>query len=154
MLKKAINSSLFLLALTLLGFGSPASATDVPEWLRNLARAAGQKTYADDVNAVILLDDHVTTVKDNGDLVRRGRRRNKDPASGGQRPGAMYWVEYNADSKVNYLRGWSITSKGQEYETKSGDVMERSVSTYEVYSDAKIKALHVPGSRRRHGGGF
>ncbi|HEV8491489.1 MAG TPA: hypothetical protein VGR76_04430, partial [Candidatus Angelobacter sp.] len=73
MLKKAINSSLFLLALTLLGFTTPASAADVPEWLRNLARQP-HKTYADDVNAVILLDDHVTMVKDNGDLVRRGRR--------------------------------------------------------------------------------
>jgi len=72
-LKKAISSSLFLFALTLLGFSSPASAADVPEWLRNLARQP-QKTYADDVNAVILLEDNVTIVKDNGDLVRRVRR--------------------------------------------------------------------------------
>jgi hypothetical protein len=47
---------------------------------------------------------------------------------------------------VNYLRGWSVTSKGQEYESKSGDVMERNVSTYEVYSDAKQKIVRVPGA--------
>jgi len=144
-LKKAINSSFFLLALTLLGFCSPASATDVPEWLRNLARQP-QKTYADDVNAVILLDDNVTFVKDNGDLVHRGRRVLRILRPEGRDRAATYWVEYNADSKVNYLRGWSITSKGQEYESKSGDIMERNVSTYEVYSDAKIKALHMPGA--------
>jgi hypothetical protein len=143
-LKKAISSSLFLLALTLLGFSSPAAATDVPEWLRNLSRKPA-KTYADDVNAVILLDDHVTVVKDNGDLVRRGRRALRILRPEG-RDAAAYWVEYNADSKVNYLRGWSITSKGQEYETKSGDVSEHSISSYEVYSDAKIKAVRVPGA--------
>ena len=145
MLKKAISSSLFLLALTLLGFSSPASATDVPEWLRNLARQP-QKNYADDVNAVILLDDNVTIVKDNGDLVRRGRRVLRILRPEGRERAATYWVEYNADSKVNYLRGWSITPKGQEYETKTSDVSEHSISTYEVYSDAKIKALRVPGA--------
>jgi hypothetical protein len=144
-LKKAISSSLFLLALTLLGFSSPASATDVPEWLRNLARQP-QKTYADDVNAVILLDDNVTIVKDNGDLVRRGRRVLRILRPEGRERAATYWVEYNADSKVNYLRGWSITPKGQEYETKTSDVSEHSISSYEVYSDAKIKALRVPGA--------
>jgi len=144
-LKKVISSSFFLLALTLLGFSLPASAADVPEWLRNLARQP-QKTYADDVNAVILLDDNVTIVKDNGDLVHRSRRVVRILRPEGRDRAATYWVEYNADSKVNYIRGWSITSKGQEYESKSGDVMERNVSTYEVYSDAKIKALHMPGA--------
>src|SRR5690242_14718937 len=136
-LKKAISSSLFLLALTLLGFGSPASAADVPEWLRNLQRQPA-RAYADDVNAVVLLDDIVTTVKDNGDLVRHARIAIRILRPEG-RGWADFPVSYNGDSKVNYLRGWSITSKGQEYETKSSDVMEQSISTYEVYSDAKIK---------------
>jgi len=98
------------------------------------------------VNAVILLEEHVTTVKDNGDIVKRGRRAVRI-----LRPEARNWagvlqVGYNGVSKVNYLRGWSITSKGQEYETKSGDVAERSISTYEVYSDAKAKMVRVPGA--------
>ena len=44
-----------------------------PEWLRYLSRQPA-KTYADDVNMVILLDDNVTTVKENGDIVQHGRR--------------------------------------------------------------------------------
>jgi len=143
-LKKAISSSLFLFALTLLGFGPSASAADVPEWLRNLQRQPA-KTYADDVNAVILLDDNVTTVKDNGDLIKHGRLVVRILRPEG-RDWADYSVHYNGDSKVNYLRGWSITSKGQEYETKSSDVMEQSTSTYEIYSDSKKKRLIVPGA--------
>ncbi len=140
-LKKAISAA-FLFGL--ITFFSPMVQAEVPEWLRALAKQPA-KTYADDVNAVVLLDDQVTTVKDNGDLVRRGRRVVRILRPEG-RDEAAYWVHYNGDSKVNYLHGWSITSKGQEYETKSGDVSEHSVSTYEVYSDAKIKALRVPGA--------
>src|SRR6478672_2370998 len=101
-LKKAINSSFFLLALTLLGFCSPASAADVPEWLRNLARQPA-KTYADDVNAVILLEDTVTTVKDNGDILRHRRLAWKILRPEGRERYSGYGISYNADTKVNYL---------------------------------------------------
>ncbi len=141
MLKKAI-SAIFLFAVSV--FVSTAAQAEVPEWLRALAKQP-PKTYADDVNAVVLLDDTVATVKDNGDLVRRGRRVVRILRPEGRNQGA-YARSYNADSKVNYLRGWSITSKGQEYETKGSDVFESNVSTYEVYSDAKIKAVRVPGT--------
>lgn len=141
MLKKAINAILLLALFICL---SGLAQAEVPEWLRNLARQPA-KTYADDVNAVILLDDNVTTVKENGDLLKRGRLvvRILRPEGRGW---ADYEVGYNNDSKVNYLHGWSITGKGQEYETKSSDVIERNVSTYEVYSDAKQKSLRVPGA--------
>jgi len=141
-LKKAINPRFFLLALTVLGSCSAASATDVPEWLRYLSKQPA-KSYADDVNAVILLDDQVTTVKENGEIVRHGRFAARILRPEG-REFAAYPVFYDSDSKVSYLRGWSITGKGQEYEAK--DVMEQTVSSYEVYSDLKVKAVRVPGA--------
>ncbi|MCU1255947.1 MAG: hypothetical protein JWM83_2246 [Candidatus Angelobacter sp.] len=141
-LKKAISPRFFLLALTVLGSCSAASATDVPEWLRYLSKQPA-KTYADDVNAVILLDDQVTTVKENGEIVRHGRFAARILRPEG-REFAAYPVFYDSDSKVSYLRGWSITGKGQEYEAK--DVMEQTVSSYEVYSDLKVKAVRVPGA--------
>src|SRR5579859_8042765 len=140
-LKKAI-SAIFLFAVSI--FVSTAAQAEVPDWLRSLARQPN-KSYADDVNAVVLLDDNVTTVRENGDLDRHGRRVVRILRPEGRNEGA-YARYYNGDSKVNYLRGWSITSKGQEYETKSSDVFESNVSTYEVYSDAKVKALRVPGT--------
>jgi len=141
-LKKTI-SAVFLFALVT--FFSGIAQAEVPEWLRALSKQP-PKTYADDVNAVVLLDDIVTTVKENGDLVRHGRRALRILRPEGRTRAAFYAREYNADSKVNYLHGWSITSKGQEYETKSGDILEHNLSTYEVYSDAKEKAVVVPGA--------
>ncbi|HET6840603.1 MAG TPA: DUF3857 domain-containing protein [Candidatus Angelobacter sp.] len=142
MLKKAI-SSLFLFILTWSLTGN--CRADAPDWMRALARQPA-RSYADDVSTVVLLDDQVTTVQDNGEIVRRGRRVVRVLRPEGRNSAAIYGLPYSRNSRVNYLRGWSITSKGQEYETKPGDVFEQSISTYEVYSDAKVKALRVPGA--------
>jgi hypothetical protein len=141
-LKKAI-SVIFLFAVSL--FVSTAAQAEVPDWLRYLAKQP-QKTYADDVNAVILLDDNVTTVKENGDIVRRNRRAVRILRPEGRENHSIMEVGYNSFTKVNYLRGWSITSKGQEYETKNSDIIERNVTTFEVYSDLKEKAVRVAGA--------
>ena len=76
MLKKAISSISLVVAFTL--FSGVANA-DVPEWLRALAKQPA-KSYADDVKFVVLMDDHVTTVKENGDLVKRVERAILRPA--------------------------------------------------------------------------
>src|SRR5579864_1640832 len=140
---KKATSAIFLLAGLVIG--AATANAEVPEWLRALAKEPA-KTYADDVNSVVLLQDQVTTVKDNGDIVKVSRRAIRILRPEGRKYGAIWGVSYNGDSKVNYLRGWSITAKGQEYETKSGDVFEQNISTYEVYSDAKVKALSIPGA--------
>jgi len=141
-LKKVINPALFFILLSLLGVSRAAYATNAPEWLRSLSRQPA-KTYADDVNAVILLRERTTTVKDDGEIIEHGRYAVKILRPEG-RDLATYSVGYDSDSKVTYLHGWSITSKGEEYETK--DTLEQSVSSYEVYSDVKVKKVHVPGA--------
>lgn len=141
MLRK-ISVNLFFAGLLVV---SVTASAEVPEWLRTVARQP-VKSYADDVDFVVLLQDHVTTVKDNGDIVKVSRRAVKILRPEGRKFASVWGVPYNGDSKVNYLRGWSITAKGQEYETKSSDVMEQSLTSYEVYSDAKVKALRIPGA--------
>jgi len=141
-LKKAISAAFFF---ALFSFSNGFVQAEVPEWLRSLSRQPA-KTYADDVNAVVLLDDNVTTVKDNGDIVRRGRRVLRILRPEGRNQASLMELGYNSFTKVNYLRGWSITSKGQEYETKNSDIMERNATTYEVYSDIKEKAVKVAGA--------
>ena len=142
MLKKAISAAFFF---ALVSFSNGLAQAEVPEWLRALAKQPA-KSYADDVNAVVLLDDNVTTVKENGDIVHHNRRALRILRPEARTRASIMEVSYNSYTKVNYLRGWSITSKGQEYETKSSDIMERNVTTYEVYSDLKEKAVKVAGA--------
>ena len=63
-------------AVFVLGFLAAASrplSASAPDWLRSAAQQP-TKTYASDVNAVVLLSETENTVKDNGDTVTRERR--------------------------------------------------------------------------------
>lgn len=139
MLKKLINSALLF---TMLGF-SLAGMAEVPEWLRSLARETPKK-YAEDVNAVKLLEENETIVSDKGEIVERARLAYRILRPEG-RDVANFGIGFDKETKVNFLRGWSITAKGQEYETKDKDGFERSLSTYEIYSEDKQRFLNVPG---------
>jgi hypothetical protein len=141
-LKKIISATLLLALVSI--FLPTIARADVPEWVRALAKHPA-KAYADDVDAVILVDDQITIVKENGDIVHQGRLALKILRAEGRRF-AAFPVPYDSDSRVSYLHGWSITDRGQEYEAKDRDVFEQTVSSYEVYSDEKIKALRVPGA--------
>jgi len=140
MLRKRINGAILLMVLA----SSLAGMAETPDWLRVLARQA-PKTYADDVNAVILLQDDETTVSDKGEIVEHGKLAYRILRPEG-RDFANFSIGFGKDTKVDFLRGWSMTAKGQEYEVKDKDAFERSSSTYEVYSDVKEKILSVPGA--------
>lgn len=139
MLRRLINGAILLV---LLG-SSLAGMAEAPDWLRSLARETPRK-YADDLNAVVLLRENETTVSDKGEIIERARLAYRILRPEG-RSVANFGIRFDKETKVNFLRGWSITAKGQEYETKDKDGFERSLSTYEVYSDDKERFLNVPG---------
>jgi hypothetical protein len=139
--RPAIRAFLGSLLLCLLGSSFASAAT--PDWLRNLAKAP-QKKYADDVNAVVLLDEGETTVRDNGEIVTHGRTAYRILRPEG-RDYARFELPFDSETKITYLHGWSITAKGLEYEAKEKDAFERNISTFEVFSDEKEKALLLPG---------
>jgi hypothetical protein len=141
-MRRITTSALFFL-LVLLAAASPARAS-VPDWLRSAAQQP-VKAYADDVNAVILLSETETTVKDNGETITRERRVIKVLRPNG-RDEAYHGVPFDEETRLNYFKGWSISAKGVEYEAKKDDVYEVSAGEgYEIYSDAKAKVIRIPG---------
>lgn len=141
MRKKLIKTGLFLFALSFVSMFAHAA---VPDWVRSAAQQPVKK-YADDVNAVMLLDDQETTITESGDIVTHQRSVYRILRPEG-RHYATQEVAFSSDIKINYMRAWSITAKGEEYEAKNKDILERSLSTYEVFSDDKEKMLSVPGA--------
>jgi hypothetical protein len=116
----------------------------VPDWLRSAAQQP-VKRYADDVDAVVLLHETETTVKDSGETVTRTRDVVKVLRPEG-RNAAFNRVPFDDETKLNYFKGWSISAKGQEYEAKKDDVVEFSGGEgYEIYVDEKYKAMRIPG---------
>jgi hypothetical protein len=131
-----------ILALILLS-SLPACA-GTPDWLRNLAQAP-QKKYADDANAVVLLDEQEITVRDAGDIITHGRIAYRILRPEG-RHFADFRLNFDNETKINSLHGWSITAKGQEYEAKDKDTFETGLSGYEIFSDIKFKRMILPGA--------
>lgn len=123
---------------------SISAGAATPDWLRSLSQQP-VKHYADDVDAVVLLDEGETTVKDNGEILSHYRIAYRILRPEGK-DYARHAVFFDNETKISYLHGWSITAKGQEYEAKDKDAFERSISTFEVYSDDKEKIVVLPGA--------
>jgi hypothetical protein len=121
-----------------------AAAADAPSWLKELARQPA-KTYANDVDGVVLLDEQEVTVSDNGEIVTHGRLAYRILRPGGRERYSLLFRNFDGEVKIRSMHGWSITAAGREYEAKDKDAVETSASTFEVFSDEKIRVLHVPG---------
>ena len=137
-------SSIGLAVFALLVSALPAGAVDVPSWLRELARQPA-RSYATDLDGVVLLNEHEATLSDNGEIVVHGRVAYRILRPGGRERYSGLALPFDSDSKIRSFRAWSITAAGQEYEAKDKDALETSASTFEVYSDEKYKVLRVPG---------
>ncbi len=121
-----------------------AGAT-TPEWVKSAARQPVKK-YADDVNVVTLFDEQDYSVKESGEIVRHVRTVLRILRPEGK-DAAHFGVPFSNDSRVNYLKAWTIMPGGQEFESRDKDVLESSASMgFEVYSDVKVKYLKASGA--------
>ncbi|HEX7287474.1 MAG TPA: DUF3857 domain-containing protein [Candidatus Angelobacter sp.] len=140
-LKKTISTFVVAGVLALCPLRSVAR---VPDWLRSAVQQPVKK-YADNVSAVVLLSETETTVKENGETVTHVREVVKVLRPDG-RSEAYQAVPFSDEARVNYLKGWSISDQGKEYEAGKNDIVEVSAGAgYEVYSDAKVKVVRIPG---------
>jgi Domain of Unknown Function with PDB structure (DUF3857)/Transglutaminase-like superfamily len=122
-----------------------AFAADAPDWLRSLAREP-LGTYPKETNAVMLLDEGRTGVKENGEIVTFYRAAYKILRPQGAEI-ASFVIPFSDDTRITTLKGWSITPRGDEYEVKEKDAIETgSLGSDELYSDTKFKRLKVPGA--------
>ncbi len=145
-LQKVIKAGLFALALSagVCCIASRALASDsAPDWLRAAAQEKVPE-YDKDTNAVILLDETQTTVRDNGEidtLHRQAVRLLRPEAHKDYR-----WIElgFDSDTKISYLKAWTIESSGHEIAASPKDLVQRSYLTDMEYADIKMEMLPIP----------
>jgi hypothetical protein len=130
-------------------FSAPVFADSAPEWLR----AAAHQTlpeYPKETIAVVLLDEQQTTVKDNGDIETRHRRAYKLLRPEARDKYGYAAVSFDNQTKLTFVKAWTITSDGKEMELKEKDAVEFSLSSFEVFSDQRAKGIKFsaadPGS--------
>lgn len=131
-------------AVSLACFAPSALAGDAaPDWLR---QAAQEKlpAYDKDTNAVILLDETQTTVHDNGeiDTLHRAAIRLLRPEARDDYGGVS--VPFDKDTKISYLKAWTIEANGHEIAVGEKDAAEYGYLKDIEYRDVRVKALQFP----------
>lgn len=119
------------------------AADQAPDWLR----AASQDKlpdYPKETEAVVLLEEQYTTVKDNGEIETRCRRAYKLLRPEGREGYGGVAVNFDNETKLTYLKAWTITADGAAIELKEKEAVEAGLSSYEIYSDKRVKYLKFP----------
>jgi hypothetical protein len=134
-------ASISLVAAMFFSSAARVHANDnAPDWLRAAAQLKLPE-YDKETNAVILLDETQTTVRDNGeiDTLHRGAIRILREAAKRE-----FWgmaVPFDKDTKVSYLKAWTIESNGHELAVGDKESFERGYLSDMMYEDVKVKAL-------------
>ncbi len=122
---------------------SHVQADTAPEWLRAAAQDKLPE-YAKETVAVTLISEQMTIVKDNGEIETRFRRAYKLLRPEGRENYGSVAVFFDNQTKLSFLKAWTITSSGQEIELKEKDAVESGMTSYDLYSDTRAKYLKFP----------
>jgi transglutaminase-like putative cysteine protease len=118
-------------------------ADSAPDWVRAAAQEKLPE-YPKETLAIVLLDEQQTVVKDNGEIETRSRRAYKLLRPEARQDYGAVIVHFDNETKLSFLKAWTITPSGQEIEVKEKDALESGTSSYELYSDEHIKYLKFP----------
>jgi len=132
----------FLAAAAALAAGRARAG--IPDWMK----AAGSQqlpAYPDETVAVMLLDEQVTSVKDNGETDTVYRRVYKILRTEGRDYGKVF-VYFDSETRLTYLKGWSLSASGQEYEVKEKETVEITPFSDELFRDTHLKVLLLPAA--------
>lgn len=131
----------WVLVLAVLG-AAPAASARAPEWLRAAARTP-LPAYPATTPAVLLYDERITTVAENGEVKTVYRRAYKILRPQGRELGLVS-VPYDTETKLTFLKGWCISAQGDEYEVKEKDAVETQIFNDALFSDNREKFLALP----------
>ena len=134
----------FWVAVALLAMGTLTARAETPDWLRAAAQET-LPTYGDTVDGVVLLDDEQTTIAPDGQIKTLTRRVVRVLSLEGVKKWGAAAVGFDSETKLNYIKAWSITSGGKDYEVKDKDKVESSYSGDALFTDTKYAYVKVPG---------
>jgi transglutaminase-like putative cysteine protease len=133
-------------AACLVAVCSPAArASDTaPEWMRTAA-AQTLPEYSKETSAVVLYDEKIVSVKDNGEIDVTHRHACKLLRSDAKEKCGYAEVPFDNETKVSYFRAWTIMPNGGLIEVKDKEAMEVGLDEgFEIYSDHKAKLIKFP----------
>src|ERR1700688_4233798 len=142
--RRLINASQLALAAAFV-FAGPLASAGTPDWMKQVAQAP-LPAYPADTDAVVLLDERVTTISSAGEVRITYRKAYRILRPQGRTLGTVY-VYFDSETQLKFLKGLSITSQNEEYEVKETDAVETSAFSESLYADTRYKLLQIPASQ-------
>jgi len=116
----------------------------VPQWGLDAAKTQ-TPNYAKDSGSVILYDEYVETIDDQGRAVEREREAIRILQPQARHEGCA--VPYDVDEKINYFRAWTIGAEEKQYQATDADFTEEGEAGIPVMlSTEKIRFVHPPAT--------
>jgi len=141
---------LIVAAAMLVGTALPVHAgmfgkdAPVPQWGLDAAKTP-TPSYAGDSASVILSDEYVETIDDNGRAVEREREAIRILKPQGREAGCR--TSYDVDEKINYFREWTLTADGKTFQAKDTDFVDFGDTAVPVMlSTERSRIVHPPAA--------
>ena len=144
-LKRPLVWSLACFTIAILQAPSAYAVKDsVPDWVRSaVAQPVGP--YAPETSAVVLMDDTILTVGNDGKAVEHHRHVVKILRPNGRNEGTVE-IPYDKDSKILSLHVWSIGPDGHEYAMKDNEIADQGPpGEGNLFYDERVKVANAPG---------
>ncbi len=139
-----------LAAVVLAGVAMPSHAglfgkdSPVPQWGLDAAKIP-TPSYADDASWVILSDEYVESIDEQGRAVERERYAIRILKPQGR--DASCGTSYDVDEKINYFREWTLTADGKTFQAKDTDFADIGDTSVPIMlSTERRRVVHAPAA--------
>jgi hypothetical protein len=129
------------------GFGNwfGKEKLDPPQWGLDAAKTV-TPAYANNATAIILYDEYLETVDNQGRAVEREREAIRILKPQG-RHHAGCRVSYDVDEKINYFREWTLTPDEKQYQAQDTDFIDEGDQGIPLMlSTRKTRIVHPPAA--------
>jgi len=121
---------------------SHVRADNAPEWLRAVSQNK-LPDYPPDTDAVVLLDQRETVVKNSGDIETRYRRAYKLLRTEAAKEYGGVVVNFDQETQISFLKAWTIMPDGRQIEVKEKDAIEGTAAGA-LFTDQRYKYIKFP----------
>jgi transglutaminase-like putative cysteine protease len=116
----------------------------VPQWGLDAAKTP-TPAYAGDAPSVILSDEYLESIDEQGRAVEREREAIRILKPQARQEGCR--VEYDVEEKINYFREWTLTADGKTFQAKDTDFVDLGdTSDSKMLSTEKARIVHPPAA--------
>ena len=115
-----------------------------PDWFQRAAKEP-LPAYPDTIPAVMLRNEQIVNIKNNGEITTINRIVYKILRAEGRKYGDIT-IYFDSETRITSLKAWSIPPTGNSYDLGEKEFAETIPFTDNLYEDTKRKVLRIPAS--------